>query len=294
MNKNSKSSFDQKTQKTKKNSENPKTQKTEINHKDARKLNDNNYRKRIHAHQNMHTPIRHRTMKSISVKKIRPSFNRFGAKNSITTIQKRAPLNTKRQLVARSHKFKPPMKRIIVGNRKNSSVRSLNTRIPVKRVYYTRPVKKQAMVSHNHFTQHNKRILNQNKFIRHSKFQPSMIKRVKPVPVKRVIKKIVNKSVVARRQLAHKPNLINTRNRIQHAHNHHQSVLLTQKHQKWNRHNRKLSKKQVKNDKSKKRNLNESVDHEAAYPRKLMNASISYPIMGVVNLGGGEYDLHVS
>lgn len=69
-----------------------------------------------------------------------------------------------------------------------------------------------------------------------------------------------------------------------------ESKLTTQKKNiKWTKNSRKLVAKT--NKRKHGRILDED---EQDYPVKLMNASISYPILGMVNLGSGEYDLNIS
>lgn len=101
---------------------------------------------------------------------------------------------------------------------------------------------------------------------------------IKPNDIHR---KLVNKRVAVNQNRPNQNNRPQNHPTIQH------------KPQKWNAHSRKLAKTDNKNTKKNKRALNEEEEAADEYPVKLMNASISYPVLGVVNVGSGEYDLNI-
>ena len=262
---------------------------------EARKLSVNRYRRRLRRNpvNTSHPP--HRAMKNVQPKRIHRPMTRYTHRPPMNKVQMKYKINHHRRLVKRPFPHRPAAKRLAVTREKYPHMKPVHFKTPVKNFRHLKTTHRVTNTPHDHFVHRNRRNLWQHRVSKPNSYRPSIPRKKHMVPVRKPSRNYVNnKHTAVKRKLVHRivPRVYKNNSQTS-------NINHNKKPQRWRKYSRKLAKKPAvvgNKNKNNKRILKENEDKsgDGKYPVKLMNASISYPVLGMVNLNNGEYDLHVS
>lgn len=253
----------------------------EHNQKSSRKLTGSKPKAWVQTRTFHNTSSRANSMRKAAVKRVtvQNKHLRAIAPNKAANMR----FTAKRQLKAKPSETLKSIKKLAAIKRNNIVPKFMAKNVPVNQVNTKRVASRHY--NDNNIAQINHRKLGQTKPTAIVSNKNKSIKTSTGVNTNQKLNHSVNKPA-AKRQLSHvnstpqKTNGGLNRNKLKKA------------PVRWTKKSRKLVGKPTKSRRS-NRILDEANEAEE-YPVKLMNASISYPILGMVNLGSGEYDLNIS
>ena len=251
---------------------------------DARKLNDIAMRKRLQSTPTLNANSTRKVLRKAVVQKIATPSQKFKPVLPAKLTSQNAKRGVKRQLKAAP--AKRAVKKLALRGHKEVTFKPLAKKVAINKANTKLSVRQHST---NGSLRSTKRVLNQTKASPSNRLAVQKHNGTPHVVANKNLKKMTSKPVAAKRRLSRaSANKTGQNKRL--------SVYPAKKSKqpvRWTKHSRKLVGSSGKRHKHHNRILDEAEGADA-YPVKLMNASISYPILGMVNLGSGEYDLHIS